>query len=93
MSESPPTRCPLPQKDKLIVVRDTPEQETASGLVIPTQAQQRPATGIVKAQGPEVTSSLVGARVAFNAFAGTEINYQGTDYLILREVDILCELP
>lgn len=87
-----------PLGDRLIIETVKKEEKTASGIVLPDSAQEKPQEGHVVAVGSgRVTDN--GERVAleveegdnviFSKFAGTEVNYDGKDYLILRESDVL----
>lgn len=88
-----------PLDDHLLVRPDDPEQTTASGLVIPDTAQERPFQATVLAVGPGRRSEHTGERipldiavgntVVFAKFGGTEITIDGEDLLILTARDVL----
>jgi chaperonin GroES len=74
------------------------EETTASGIILPETAKEKPQEGKVLAVGPGVRNEegkrqpldvKVGSRVLFAEYAGTEIKQNGTKYLIMRESDIL----
>ena len=69
------------------------EEKTASGLVIPDTAKEKPQRGTVVAAGPgkkdEPVTVKVGETVLYGKYAGTEIQIEGQDLLIMRESDIL----
>jgi chaperonin GroES len=74
------------------------EETTASGIILPETAKEKPEEGKVLAVGPGVRNEegqrqpldvQVGNRVLFAKYAGTEIKQNGTKYLIMRESDIL----
>jgi chaperonin GroES len=74
------------------------EETTASGIILPETAKEKPQEGKVLAVGPGVRNEegkrqpldvKVGNRVLFAKYAGTEIKQNGTKYLIMRESDIL----
>lgn len=74
------------------------EETTASGIILPETAKEKPQEGKVLAVGPGVRNDKgerrpldvkVGDRVLFAKYAGTEIKQNGTKYLIMRESDIL----
>jgi chaperonin GroES len=74
------------------------EETTASGIILPETAKEKPQEGKVLAVGPGVRNDKgerrpldvkVGDRVLFAKYAGTEIKQDGTKYLIMRESDIL----
>ena len=88
----------VPICDKLVVKRLTPEETTAGGIIIPDQARDQPREGRVLAIGegrllPDGTRARPqiseGDRVIFSNYAGTEIEFDGTEFLILSENDIL----
>ncbi|MDQ0163652.1 chaperonin GroES [Bacillus alveayuensis] len=87
-----------PLGDRVVIELVETEEKTASGIVLPDTAKEKPQEGKVVAVGtgrvldsgervaPEVKE---GDRIIFSKYAGTEVKYQGTEYLILRESDIL----
>jgi chaperonin GroES len=88
-----------PLEDRILVQPLDAEQTTASGLVIPDTAKEKPQEGKVLAVGPgrfdedgEKRIPLdisVGDVVVYSKYGGTEIKYQGEDYLILSARDVL----
>jgi chaperonin GroES len=87
-----------PLGDRIIIELVESEEKTASGIVLPGTAQEKPqegkvvavGTGRVLENGERVALEVaVGDRIIFSKYAGTEVKYQGTEYLILRENDIL----
>lgn len=87
-----------PLGDRIIIELVEQEEKTASGIVLPDSAKEKPQEGKVVAVGsgrvtdngekiaPEVAE---GNKIIFSKFAGTEVKYDGKEYLILRENDIL----
>ncbi|WP_430788576.1 co-chaperone GroES [Virgibacillus flavescens] len=87
-----------PLGDRVVIELVEQEEKTASGIVLPDSAKEKPQEGKVIAVGSgrvadngekialEVTE---GDRIIFSKFAGTEVKYDGSEYLILRENDIL----
>ncbi|WP_027410638.1 co-chaperone GroES [Anoxybacteroides tepidamans] len=87
-----------PLGDRVVIELVQTEEKTASGIVLPDTAKEKPQEGKVVAVGtgrvldsgervaPEVA---VGDRIIFSKYAGTEVKYEGKEYLILRESDIL----
>jgi chaperonin GroES len=69
------------------------ETKTASGLYIPDTAKEKPQKGKVVAVGPgtkdEKVTVKVGDTVLYGKYAGTELKLEGTEYLMMRESDIL----
>ena len=90
-----------PLADRVIVAPAAAEEKTKSGIIIPDTAKEKPQRGEVVAVGegkvseqgalmkPQVT---VGDQVLYGKYAGTEISIDGSDYLIMRESDILAIL-
>ena len=83
-----------------VIVRpnEEDEQRTASGLVIPDTAKEKPQTGEILAVGPGDISDggdriplevEIGDVVVYSKFAGTELKYEGDEYLILSSRDLL----
>jgi chaperonin GroES len=82
-----------PLADRVLIERAAAEEKTASGIIIPDTAKEKPQRGTVVAVGPgkkdEPTTVSVGDSVLYGKYAGTEINIEGSDYLIMRESDLL----
>ncbi|GIN58011.1 co-chaperone GroES [Lederbergia ruris] len=87
-----------PLGDRVIIELVESEEKTASGIVLPETAKEKPQEGKVVAvgsgrvldSGEQVALEVSeGDRIIFSKYAGTEVKYQGTEYLILRESDIL----
>ncbi|MCC6437261.1 MAG: co-chaperone GroES [Acidimicrobiales bacterium] len=88
-----------PLEDRIVVRPLEAEERTASGLVIPDTAKEKPQQGEVLAVGPgkrsEQSGELipsdvkVGDRVVYSKYGGTEISVEGEDLLILSSRDVL----
>jgi chaperonin GroES len=82
-----------PIADRVIVKPATADEKTKGGLIIPDTAKEKPQRGEVIAIGPGKDGNLmtvqVGDVVLYGKYSGQEINYEGQDYLIMREDDIL----
>ena len=86
-----------PLEDRILVKSVDAEQTTASGLVIPDTAKEKPQEGEVLAVGPgrfEDGQRLpldikVGDKVIYSKYGGTEVKYNGEEYLILSSRDVL----
>ncbi len=85
-----------PLHDRVIVKPAAAEEKTAGGIIIPDTAKEKPQRGIVVAAGPgkkdEPTTVKSGDTVLYGKYAGTEVSFEGEDYLIMRESDILAVL-
>ncbi|NLK72928.1 MAG: co-chaperone GroES [Clostridiales bacterium] len=86
-----------PLGDRVLIKRLEAEEKTKSGIVLPNQAKEQPQMAEVKAVGPggvvdgkEIKMEVkVGDVVIFSKYAGTEIKYDGEEYTILSQKDIL----
>ena len=85
---------PIAGTNNRVVIEPAPaETKTASGIIIPDNAKEKPQEGTVKAVGKdskdETPTVKVGDKVLYGKYAGTELKLEGKDYLIMRESDIL----
>lgn len=87
-----------PLQDRLIVERLAPEEKSSGGIILPENAQERPQRGRVVAVGKgkiredgSVTplDCKEGDEILFGKYSGVEVKVEGTDYLIMREDDVL----
>ena len=82
-----------PLADRVIIEPAAAETKTASGIIIPDTAQEKPQRGTVVAVGPgkkdEPMTVSGGDVVLYGKYSGTEFKYEGGDYLIMREADIM----
>ena len=87
-----------PLEDRILVKPLEAEQTTKSGLVIPDTAKEKPQEGEVLALGPGRVDDngnrvpldiSVGDKVIYSKYGGTEVKYDGEDYLILSARDVL----
>ena len=82
-----------PLSDRVLVLPNPAETTTASGLIIPDSAKEKPAAGTVVAVGPGTTEVKmevkVGDEVLYGKYAGTELNIDGVSYLMMAQRDIL----
>ena len=87
-----------PLEDRLVIKAVEAEQTTASGLVIPDTAKEKPQEGEVVAVGPGRVDDngnrvpldvTVGDKVIFSKYGGTEVKYSGEEFLILSARDVL----
>ena len=87
-----------PLHDRVVVKRVDAESKTASGIIIPDNAREKPSEGEVVAVGPggrDETGKLIpidvtsGDRVLFGKWSGTEVKLDGVEYLIMKESDIM----
>ncbi|MDA9409703.1 co-chaperone GroES [Bradyrhizobium sp. CCBAU 45384] len=87
-----------PLHDRVVVKRIDAEEKTASGIIIPDIAKEKPSQGEVIAVGPggrddsgkQIPIDIaVGDRVLFGKWSGTEVKIDGQDLLIMKESDIM----
>lgn len=85
-----------PIADRVIVKPAPAEEKTKGGIIIPDTAKEKPQRGEVIAVGPGKSGKdahnmtvQVGDIVLYGKYSGQEINYEGADYLIMREDEIL----
>ncbi len=81
-----------PLSDRVVIEAMPAETTTASGLIIPDTAKEKPQKGIVVAVGngkkDHTMTVKVGDTVLYGKYAGTELKYEGKDYLIMKEEEI-----
>ena len=87
-----------PLHDRVVVKRLTADEKTAGGIIIPDTAQEKPMQGEVVAVGSggrDEAGKLIpvevkaGDKVLFGKWSGTEVKIDGTEYLIMKESDIM----
>ena len=82
-----------PINDRVVVKPAPAEEKTKGGLIVPDTAKEKPLRGEIIAVGPGKDGNLmtvqVGDTVLYGKYAGQELSYEGEDYLIMREDDIL----
>ena len=85
-----------PISDRVVVKPAPAEEKTKGGLIIPDTAKEKPQRGEVVAVGPGKDKNPMtvkkGDIVLYGKYAGQELQHEGTDYLIMREDDILVVL-
>jgi chaperonin GroES len=83
----------IPNGDRVLVEPKIAEQKTASGIIIPDTAKEKPQQGKIVAVGEgkkdEPMRLKVGDEVLYGKYSGTEITIEGKDYLVMRQDDIL----
>jgi chaperonin GroES len=82
-----------PLADRVLIEPMQAEEKTASGIIIPDTAKEKPQKGTVVAVGPGTTDEKMevkkGDVVLYGKYSGTEISVDGKDYLIMKQSDIL----
>lgn len=78
-----------PLGDRVFVKFTEEMQKTAGGLYIPDAAKEKPQKGVVEAVGKDVEEVKAGDIILFDKYAGSKINIDNVDYLIVKEDEIL----
>ncbi len=82
-----------PLADRVLIEPAAAEEKTAGGIIIPDTAKEKPQKGTIVAVGPgkkdEPMTVKVGNTVLYGKYAGTEITIGGTEYMIMRESDVV----
>jgi len=87
-----------PLHDRVIVQRKDAETKTASGIIIPDTAKEKPQEGVIIAVGKGIKKDdgsivaldvKVGDKVLFGKYSGTEIKIEGEEFLMMKEDDIM----
>ena len=90
-----------PLSDRVVVEPAPAEDKSAGGIILPDTAQEKPQQGLVVAAGPGKVSdsgNLVkmtvkkGDKVLYGKYSGSEVTFDGVEYVIMRESDILAVL-
>ena len=90
-----------PLADRVVVQPAPAEEMSSGGIILPDTAQEKPQQGTIAAAGPGKVSDAgntvamevkKGDKVLYGKYSGTEFSFEGTDYLIMRESDILAIL-
>ena len=82
----------IPNEDRILVEAAAAEEKTASGIIIPDTAKEKPQEGTVVAVGQgtdeKPVTLKVGDRVLYGKYSGTEITVGGIEYLIMKNSDV-----
>lgn len=81
-----------PLADRVVAVRVEAQTKTASGLYLPDNAKEKPVLAKVAATGPDVKNIKKGDQILYKEYSTTEIKIDGTEYLIVKEEDILATI-
>lgn len=80
-----------PLKDRVVAKIEKPLEKTKTGILL-GEAKEKPAYAVVESVGPEVKSVKKGEKIVYKEYSTTEIKIDDTDYIILKEEDILATL-
>ena len=78
-----------PLGDRVVAVREVAKEKTASGLYLPDNAKEKPVLAKVVATGKDVKAVKANDKILYKEYSTTEIKIDGTEYLIVKEDDIL----
>lgn len=81
-----------PLADRVVAVREQAQTKTASGLYLPDSSKEKPVVAKVEAIGPDVKTVKKGDRILYKEYSTTELKIDGTEYLLVKEEDILATL-
>ena len=80
-----------PLQDRVVAKTEQPLEKTKSGILL-GEAKEKPAYAVVESVGPDVKTIKKGDKIVFKEYSTTEIKLDDTDYIILKEEDILATL-
>ena len=80
-----------PLADRVVAKKDAALEQTASGILL-GEAKEKQNTAVVESVGPDVKNVKKGDRILYRDYSASEIKYDNTDYLIIKEEDILATL-
>lgn len=78
-----------PLADRVVAVREEAKTKTAAGIYLPDGAKEKPVVAKVEAVGPAVKGIKNGDRIVYREYSTTELKIDGTEYLIVKEEDVL----
>lgn len=78
-----------PLGDRVVAVREVAASKTASGIYLPEAAKEKPVVAKVEAVGPGVSGIKKGDRIVYKEYAVTELKIEGSEYIIVKEEDVL----
>lgn len=81
-----------PLADRVVATREAAKAKTSSGIYLPETAKEKPVAAVVEAVGPDVKALKKGDRIVYKEYSTTELTINGTEYLIIKEEDILAKL-
>lgn len=78
-----------PLGDRVVAVREEVKSQTASGLYLPDSSKEKTVVAVVQSVGPDVKTVKKGDRIVYKEYATTELKIDGTEYLLVKEGDVL----
>ncbi len=80
-----------PLSDRVVAKKDQPETTTKSGILL-GEAKEAPAYAVVESVGPDVKSIKPGDKIVYKNYSTTDVKLDNTDYIIVKEEDVLATL-
>jgi chaperonin GroES len=81
-----------PLADRVVATREAAQTKTTGGLYLPESSKEKPVSATVQAVGPDVKSLKKGDKIVYKEYSTTELTVSGTEYLIIKEEDVLAKL-
>ncbi len=81
-----------PLGDYVVAQGEEAETKTASGLYLPEKSAEKPKTAKVVAVGKDAKQVKVGDRIVYKSYSNTDVKVDGTDYILVKEEDILAKV-
>ncbi len=78
-----------PLADRVVAVREEAKSQTASGIYLPDTAKEKPVVATVQSVGPDVKGIKKGDKIIYKEYSTTELKIDGTEYIIVKEEDVL----
>lgn len=78
-----------PLGDYVVATAEAAETKTASGIYLPDNAAEKPKTAKVVAAGPDAKQVKQGDRIIYKSYSNTDVKVEGTEYILVKEEDIL----
>ena len=78
-----------PLGDYIVATAEEAQTKTASGIYLPETAAEKPKTAKVVAIGPDAKQVKVGDRIIYKTYSTTEIKVEGTEYILVKEEDVI----
>lgn len=86
-------KTPLqPLGDYVVAKSEEAATKTASGLYLPEKSAEKPKTAVVVAVGKGATQVSVGDRIVYKSYSNTDVKVDGTEYILVKEEDILAKV-
>lgn len=81
-----------PLGDYVVAQGEEAETKTASGLYLPEKSAEKPKTAKIVAVGKDAKQVKVGDRIVYKSYSNTDVKVDGTDYILVKEEDILAKV-